>query len=1213
MPAGTPRGGIEWRILKSILLIGALPLIVAVVGLLIAARGQTSAVQENLSIAADTTSYGLRNAAAIRLEALDRLAQNPRVVGALIPSGPDKKPTILSSRVALYDLRDFLGRRTASDASDEDASEYALYDAKGQFVDATDAESGAQHPAHPDWVLRVPAPRFVELEFVPDQNKYLAQAVAPVFSPSQSERIGFIAETFDITPLLMFGLGYDPRRDSSPPVGDLYQLLSPNSEGETVAWRIERTADADAPIFVSETLHKDFGDFMLHPARGASGTAVVSQLLADRPGRRSFVAYNRIFDGYPLFVLVSRPASEVYEPIFLWSVLAISACVLSIGFFYLNAYRNVHNNIVRPVLLLNEGAQIIERGDLELKLKIGTGDEIEELAMSFNKMALALKRNIRQLEESEEKYRGLVDSMRDGIFQADLDGVIGFVNPAAAEILGFDTQDSAIGTNLRDLFRDADEVGSFFAELKEKGFVERSRIWMHRSNERATCVELSGNLLHDEDRTPNGIEGIFRDVTKNIRLERDARDRAERLSVINQIANVINSSLEAGRLYESLVVEVKKLVEFDYAELGLLGEDGDRFVAQPLWPEHSAPARAFTVSDDDGVASRVLRTGECLIVGNLGAPDCAVRSHFPPGHRSCLGVPLYATGRIIGTLSLSAQRAEAFTQHDVDVLQQMAPHVAVAIRNAQLLENLQQSLEEVTLAREKLHEANEELKTLDEMKTNLLSNVSHELRTPLVSVMGYTDMIINGKAGPVNAEQKEYLGISLRNIEKLVTLIENLLDFSRLHRGAETIVFDEFDLRDCAKASVQVIQPVADSRGIVLELKAPNDPVLVEGDKSKLGQVFTNLLSNAVKFNHPNGSIVVEFTLKDDCVHVAVRDTGIGIPQEALDKIFTRFYQYDSSSTRKYGGTGIGLSIAQDIARLHGTRITASSELGKGSTFRFVLPLAGARRGEKRSAGVEPDAPGTRLLVELVTQDRALSYQVRTLLQSEGMDVIHALDAQHAINLAQRHSPDCLLVDCAAEEGIASLPLLDSLLADKSSGDIPIIMMTGDEALYSKYRSLVAARVKRSFRKSSLLGGIQYAIGQSLSTGEPLGHKVLCVDDDGEVLRFIERCLESEGYDVVTCTSGEQALRLALTREFGVVLMDIAMPGIDGWEACRRLKRDHALAGIKVFMVTAKPVDSSSARYRDYGADGYLLKPFHAEDLLELVQSVATPRMVREV
>ena len=164
-------------------------------------------------------------------------------------------------------------------------------------------------------------------------------------------------------------------------------------------------------------------------------------------------------------------------------------------------------------------------------------------------------------------------------------------------------------------------------------------------------------------------------------------------------------------------------------------------------------------------------------------------------------------------------------------------------------------------------------------------------------------------------------------------------------------------------------------------------------------------------------------------------------------------------------------------------------------------------------------------------------------------------------------------------------------------------MMTGNDELYAKYRSLVSSRIKRSFRKSSLLSGVQYAIGQSLSTGEALGHKILCVDDDAEVLQFIARCLEGEGYDVVTCRSGEQALRLALTREFGLVLMYIAMPGVDGWEACRRLKRDHALAGIKVFMVTAKPVDRASARYRDYGADGYLLKPFHADDLLELVQA----------
>lgn len=252
------------------------------------------------------------------------------------------------------------------------------------------------------------------------------------------------------------------------------------------------------------------------------------------------------------------------------------------------------------------------------------------------------------------------------------------------------------------------------------------------------------------------------------------------------------------------------------------------------------------------------------MVADLTTDELPCGDQFPDDIRSCLCVPLYATGRIIGTLNLGSKRRHAFGQRDADVLEQMAPHVAVAIRNAQLLDNLQQSLQEVTRAREELHAANEELKTLDEMKTNLLSNVSHELRTPLVSVMGYTDMIFNGKVGAINDTQREYLGISLRNIEKLVTLIENLLDFSRLHRGAEQLNFDTFDLTDCARASVQLIQPVADERGIYVELRAPEAMVLVEGDKGKMGQIFTNLLSNAVKFNHDGGVVTVEVRPSED-------------------------------------------------------------------------------------------------------------------------------------------------------------------------------------------------------------------------------------------------------------------------------------------------------------------------------------------------------------
>ena len=467
----------------------------------------------------------------------------------------------------------------------------------------------------------------------------------------------------------------------------------------------------------------------------------------------------------------------------------------------------MNNNIIRPVSLLNEGAQIIRQGDLELKLKIDTQDEIEELAMSFNQMAAALKQNIYELEESEERYRSLITSMRDGIFQSDIPGNISLVNPAGVSILGYDNAEGIIGTTLKEHFVEEIDYARVSNELLRNQYIERTRVWMKKRNAPAICIELAISRVYDDEGEYIGMEGTFRDVTRNVQLEQSAQERSERISAINQIANAINSSLEAGRVFDSIVVEVRKLVTFDYAAVALLEDQSDVFETRQLWPESGPNEKVVRVDGEGSCAAWVARERQCLTLEELDNEGDTFKGQFPDYVKSCLCVPLYATGRIVGTLNLGSKFIGAFSGHEEEVLEQMSPHVAVAIRNAKLLENLQLSLEEVTRAREKLHDVNEELKTLDDLKTNLLSNVSHELRTPLVAVMGYTDMILNGKVGPINEIQMEYLEISLRNIEKLVTLIENLLDFSKLHRGDEDLLFDTFDLVDCAATALQTVKP----------------------------------------------------------------------------------------------------------------------------------------------------------------------------------------------------------------------------------------------------------------------------------------------------------------------------------------------------------------------------------------------------------------------
>ena len=467
-------------------------------------------------------------------------------------------------------------------------------------------------------------------------------------------------------------------------------------------------------------------------------------------------------------------------------------------------------------------------------------------------------------------------------------------------------------------------------------------------------------------------------------------------------------------------------------------------------------------------------------------------------------------------------------------------------------------------------------------------------------------MILRGKVGSLNKTQKEYLAISLRNVEKLVTLIETLLDFSRLHRGTEKPVFGLVDLVEVAESSVQVIRPVADRRNIRVELiKTAPGELAVEGDKEKIGQVLDNLLSNAVKFNTNGGSVVVELR-KDSAnnAEVSVKDTGIGVPRESLDKVFTRFYQYDSSTTRKYGGTGIGLSIAQDIVRMHGGSISVTSEVGKGSTFTFTLPLV---LGEEQLEEVRRRTlPEMRGLVELVTKDRELAEGVKAQLNSEGINVMHVTNRDEAVRLAGKHLPDCIAID-AEIDGHGGKTVAERLKHDAYSSKIPIVLIAEDGHDGECPDAWIAARVSKAYRKGRLVSTINYVIGLSGRKIMPEGDKILVVDDDPDVTDFLNNVLGGEGYEVVCAGSGQESIEKIKDGGIGLVLLDIAMPGMDGWEVCRRIRSEPEYGNVCIYIVTAKPEATISKRVTSSGADGYVIKPFRTEDIIAKVKEVVRP------
>jgi signal transduction histidine kinase len=275
---------------------------------------------------------------------------------------------------------------------------------------------------------------------------------------------------------------------------------------------------------------------------------------------------------------------------------------------------------------------------------------------------------------------------------------------------------------------------------------------------------------------------------------------------------------------------------------------------------------------------------------------------------------------------------------------------------------LESSLAELREARSSLAERNAalerlntELRSLDEMKSNLLANVSHELHTPLVSIKGYTEMILKRKLGPLTPEQERGLQVAIKNIDRLIELIDNLLSFARLETGETRLSIEDIPLFQLVDEAVDLVSERIRRRNLSVTTQYESDDLVVRGDRVKLGQVFTNLLTNAVKFNRDAGHIAIAGRrASGGFIEVDVADNGIGIPKGEQEKIFERFYQVDSGVRRRYEGTGIGLSIVRDILRLHGGSIRVNSTPDEGSTFTFTLPMA------RRAQPAEGPKPGGR-------------------------------------------------------------------------------------------------------------------------------------------------------------------------------------------------------------------------------------------------------------
>jgi signal transduction histidine kinase len=337
-------------------------------------------------------------------------------------------------------------------------------------------------------------------------------------------------------------------------------------------------------------------------------------------------------------------------------------------------------------------------------------------------------------------------------------------------------------------------------------------------------------------------------------------------------------------------------------------------------------------SIDRGISAPVLKTGTRLVFEDL-QHDARYQALSRAGTVASLGFkaaaafPIRTKDKIIGTLHVTNLTTRHFASDELQLLESIAQQVGVASENAQLFEELREAKERAELS--------------DRAKSDFLANMSHELRTPLNAIIGFSQMLVDEKAGSLNPNQKEFLSDILKSGEHLLEVINDVLDLAKVATGRLELKAESFSLREAIADTCGIVKPMADEKNVTINIDAPIDNDIVTLDPLRFKQVLYNLLSNAIKYNYDNGDVKVAVSVNEQKqIRLQVKDTGIGIKEEDLPRIFDDFIQLNSGTTKVQQGAGLGLALTKKILEQQKGSITAESEVGRGSTFTVVLPLA---------------------------------------------------------------------------------------------------------------------------------------------------------------------------------------------------------------------------------------------------------------------------------
>jgi PAS domain S-box-containing protein len=809
------------------------------------------------------------------------------------------------------------------------------------------------------------------------------------------------------------------------------------------------------------------------------------------------------------------------------------------------------------------------------------------------------------LESAEAKYKSIFENAIEGIFQTTIDGRYLIANPMLAQIYGYPSAESLISnvTNIANqiyvnplrrqefinVLRTHDTVPNFESQVYRR---DGTKIWISE-NVRAVR-ELDGTLI--------GFEGTVQDISQRKRAEAESQ-LLQCLTLEISAANDFQTALEIA------LTKICQFTGWDYGEAWIPSGDGQALRCSPAWYSSIEGLEEFRQCSEKisfpagiGFPGRVWinQRPEWIWDISLEAESHFLRKYpaLECGLQSGLAIPVSADTKVVAIMAFFTRSPNDRDQQLVGLIGAIAMQLGALMRRKRDEETLHLMNEELALARDRALEASR-------TKSTFVANMSHELRTPLNAIIGYSEMLQEDAALLGLDDFGDDLQKIYRSGKHLLDLINDILDMTKIEAGKLEIYYDDFDVPMLVWEASQTIQPLLLKNNNHLEIECDRQLGGIRADMTRLRQVLLNVLSNACKFTK-SGVIKIQVNrqnlLLGESFCFTISDTGIGISPENLQKLFQPFNQADSSTTRLYGGTGLGLAISHRLCQMMSGDISVISELGIGSTFTICLPVDcesasknPPKQGQNLSANLSitpkylppqtDNPPPKNPSILVIADDSRLHQSTHYYLHHLGVSLYSSSNAEDGMQLVYQILPDAIILDMKPPS-ISGWEVLQELKSQPLTSGIPIILLTINDEKHENYEVGANDYLFKPIDRDRLITIVEKYCAEQQSE-----LSVLVIEDDPNIRAMLKRILEKENCIVSEAQDGYAALEVMTQNIPQLILLDLMMPNVDGFEFMHLLRLRQDTPSIPIIIITAKDLTNEECTRLSGSVQKILQKP----------------------